>query len=488
MQSNEDFNFTRVALKGTFWVYAARYSGKLVIFLSTIILARLLSKDDFGIVGYALVFTNFLDVLRDLGIGSAVIYHEEDPRAFDTAFWLVLVFGISLFGITWVAAPLVGAFFRDDRAILVTRMLALTFPISAIGKIHDVQLRKKLAFDKVFIPNLARNIGKASLSIGCALLGFGVWSLVIGNVGAVVVSVIALWIVLPWRPSLRFDRKNAKDLFSYGTGILTVNILAYFLRDSDALFVGRFLGTTALGVYSLAFRIPEILILEFSNVIHGVSFPAFVKMRNDPSVLRDGFLKSTAYLSYVTIPVGLGLALVSRPFVLTFFSEKWIEAIPVLQAISIYALIFSLSYNAGSVYKAKGQNDTLIKLILVRIAILFPALYFAVTRIGTIASVGWAHSAVACIAGALYLIVAARMTETSFGELLGKFRPAFIGGVIMSGVVLGVLSLSAAALPIIQLVLAVVIGGLVYLVVLGYQEQQLVAQIQVVVADFIQRR
>lgn len=487
MQSNDEINFTRVALKGTFWIFAARYTGKLVVFLSTIILARLLSKDDFGIVGYALVVTNFLDVVRDLGIGTAVIYHEEDSKASDTAFWLVLLVGIALFGITWVAAPMVGAFFQDDRTIMVTRMLALSFPITAIGKIHDALLRKRLAFDKAFIPTLARNIGKAALSVGFAFLGYGVWSLVIGNVGAVVVFVLVLWIVLPWRPTFRFDRKIAKDMLSYGTGIFSVNILAYFLRDSDALFIGRFLGTTALGVYSLAYRIPEMLILEFSNVVHRVSFPLFVKMRADPAELRDAFLKSTAYLSFVTIPIGLGLALVSRPFVLTFFTEKWIEAIPVLQAISIYALVFSLSYNAGSVYKAKGQPYTLTKLALIRVALLIPALYLAVTRIGTIASVGWAHTAVAFVAGTLNLVVAARMTETSFGELLDKFRPALISGAIMV-VVMGILFLSTAALPVVQLVLAVLAGGLAYLLTLAYQEQALALRTQRAVVKALRRR
>ncbi|MBC8509541.1 MAG: lipopolysaccharide biosynthesis protein [Anaerolineales bacterium] len=486
MQPNEELNFARVALKGTAWIYAARYSGKLVVFLSTIILARLLTKDDFGVVGYALVVTNFLDVIRDLGIGQAVIYHEDDPRASDTAFWLILLFGITLFAITWVAAPFVGAFFQDDRAINVTRALAITFPITAVGKIHHALLRKRLDFDKTFIPSISRNIGKAALSVGFAFLGFGVWSLVIGNVGAVVIFVIVLWIVLPWRPRFQFDRKIAKELFRYGIGILSVNVLAYFLRDSDALFIGRFLGATALGVYSIAYRIPEMLILEFSNVIHNVSFPAFVLM-NDPAALQRGFLKSSAYLSYVTFPVGVGLALVSRPFILTFFTEKWVEAIPVLQAISIYALIFSLSYNAGSVYKAKGQPYTLTKLALLRIALLLPALYLAVTQIGTIASVGWAHAGVALVAGSLNLYVAARMIDVSLFELLGSFRPALISSIIMALAVMGMMYLGADAIPVVQLLISISIGGLVYLIALGFQEQELIFQTQNVIANILRR-
>ena len=488
MGSDEKLDFNQVTAKGTFWVYAARYSGKLVVFLSTIILARLLTKDDFGIVGYALVVTNFLDIVRDLGIGSAVIYQKDDPNASDTAFWLVLVVGVSLFGITWVAAPLVGEFFRDDRAIMVTRMLALSFPISAFGKIHDVLLRKELAFDRAFIPSFARNMGKAVLSVGFAFLGFGVWSLVIGNVGAVLVFVIVLWIVLPWRPSFQFDWKIAKEQLSYGVGILSVNIFAYFLRDSDSLFVGRFLGTAALGVYSLAFRIPDLVINEFSNVISTVTFPVYARMQDNRDELRQSFFKAAQTISFITIPAGLGLALVSRPFVLTFFTEKWVEAIPVLQAISIYAMLFSLSYNAGSVYKATGRPYILTKLAIVRFAMLIPAFYFAVTQFGTIASVGWAHALVALVAGSLNLVVAGRIMEASFSDLFNVFRPALVGGIFMSLIVILVLRLSIDFAALAQLSLAVVGGGIVYLSLLAMQKPALVRQARKTLNSVLSRR
>lgn len=488
MEAQVELNFNRVAAKGTFWIYAARYSGKLVVFLSTIILARLLTKDDFGIVGYALVFTNLLDVIQDLGIGSAVIYHEKDPKASDTAFWLVLGVGMFLFLLTWFLAPLVGDFFNDDRTIMVTRMMALSFPITAFGQIHEVLLRKDLAFDKTFLPSVARNIGKGGLSVVFALLGFGVWSLVIGNVGAMVVFVIVVWIVLPWRPSFRFDRKIAGELLTYGMGILSVNILAYFLRDSDSLFVGRFLGATALGVYSLAFRIPELLINEFSNVISTVTFPVYVKMKDNPQELRKAFLKSSEYISIVTVPIGLGLALVAKPLVHTFFTEKWVDAIPVLQAISIYAMLFSLSYNAGTIYKATGRPYILTKLIIIRLAILIGAFFIAITQVGTIASIGWAHAIVALIAGSVYLIVAGRIIEISALEFLGVFRPAVISGILMSIVVGFVLYLSASSLYIIQLIVSVLIGAVVYLLVLGLQKRSLVFQIRDTLQNALARR
>src|SRR3712207_1397977 len=122
-----------VTIRGTMWVYLSTYSGKLLVFLSTVILARLLSKEDFGVAGYALVAISFLDVMSDMGIGPALIFHRADPEVSDTAFWLNLGFAAALFGATWLAAPLVGVLFNDQRAVDVTRVLGLTFPITALG-------------------------------------------------------------------------------------------------------------------------------------------------------------------------------------------------------------------------------------------------------------------------------------------------------------------------------------------------------------------
>ncbi len=487
-QEDEQIDFVRVTLKGTFWIYVARYSGKLIVFVSTIILARLLSKDDFGLVGYALLLTNFLDLLSDLGIGSALVYHKKDVRASDTAFWIVFLMGFLLFGITWLVSPLVGSFFSDQRAVEITRVLGITFPIVSFGYIHNTLLQKELAFDRTFIPTFARNLAKGLFSIAFALLGFGVWSLVIGHIGGAVILVLALWWVYPWRPSLRFDTKIARDLLSYGMRILSVNFLSYFLRDSDGLFVGRFIGSVALGVYTLAFRVPDILIYQFINIVGTVTFPVYVKIKKDVEKLKTAFLTATKYVAFVSVPISLGLALVARPFVLTIYTEKWIEAVPVIQAISIYALLFALPRNAGSIYKAKGRPDILTKLAVLRAIILIPAMYLAATRIGTIASVGWTHAGIALLAGTLNFVVASKMIEVPFIQLIGVLRPAILSGLIMSLAVWGTLQVSAPALPIVQLILAVGIGGIVYLIALGLQQRSLVFQVQQSMVTAFSRR
>jgi PST family polysaccharide transporter len=470
-------NFAAETLRGTFWTYAAYFSGKLLVFISTVILARLLTKDDFGVVGYALVTISFLDVLSDLGVGPALIYERENPKTADTAFWLGLAVGVGLFILAWLIAPLAGLYFKDMRAVPVIRVLALTFPLSALSNIHDSLLRKHLAFKNRFIPDFARAVGKGVFSVLLAAFGFGAWSLILGQLAGTAVTVLAYWKVLPWRPSFNFVSNTARSLLSYGISIVSVDTLAMLLLNVDYLFVGRFMGAAALGVYSLAFRIPDLLITQFCNVISKVIFPVYVKMRDESRNLARGFLMTMQYVSIVTVPLGIGLALVSEPFVLTFLTEKWVEAIPVMQAISIYALLFSLSYNAGSLYKAQGHPEILTRLALVRLALLVPALYWATARIGTIAAVGWTHAVVALLAGLLNLYVAGRMINTPFRTLLEALRPAVVSGLMMTLAVLVALNWSAAAPPLVQLLVASAAGAAVYGMALLLQLQNFFSEV-----------
>ena len=143
-------NLSTQTIRGAIWSYISRYSGKLLVFVTTFVLARLLIEEDYGVAGYALIVMSFLEVLRGLGIGAALVYFPEEARRTATAFWVAVVVGILLFGLCWLIAPLAGLYFNDARAVPVVRAMGLTFPISALGVVPDALLRKNLAFKRRF--------------------------------------------------------------------------------------------------------------------------------------------------------------------------------------------------------------------------------------------------------------------------------------------------------------------------------------------------
>lgn len=473
---------SKKAVSSVFWTYSAYYSGKLLVFISTVILARILSQGDFGVAGYALTVISFLDVLSDLGIGPALIYHRDEPGAADSAFWLGLLISIALFFFTWLCAPFAGLFFQDPQAIPVTRALAFTFPLSALGNIHDFLLRKELSFKRKFIPDLARSVGKGIFSISAALMGFGAWSLIIGQLAGTLSGTIFLWIIYPYRPSFRVVRETSRALLNYGLHIVAVDSLGILLQNSDYLLVGRYLGAVALGVYSLAFRIPDLLILQFCWLISGVVFPLYSKVRDDPAVLVQGFLTTLRYVALVTVPLGFGVALVADPLIRTFFSDKWVDAIPVLRAIAIYALMLSLSFNAGDIYKAKGQPNIITRLSFGRLVVLLPGLFWASNIAKSIVMVGYVQVVVAFIFGIIGLYIAGVLLETPFKDVLKALRPALVSGFIMSLVVVASLELHLPNLY--QLIVSVALGASIYLGVLLKFDPALIQEVKNIISQY----
>jgi PST family polysaccharide transporter len=466
MTSSTDNTLSHATVRGTAWTYAAFYTGKIIVFLATILLARLLTRDDFGVVGYVVTLLSILDVIKDLGIGYALIYYREDKRAISTAFWLGLIISIILCVIIWVAAPLVGVFFNDPRAVWVARILAFNFPISALGLTQEALLIKQLAFNRKFIPDFAKATSKGVLSILLALVGFGPWSLVVGHLFGTLAAVLVIWKIVPWRPSFEFFNDKARALLKFGLPMVGVNAIGVLVLNVDYLLVGRYLSAEALGVYTLAFRIPELIILQFCAIVAQVIFPVFTKIKDDENALYRGFIETIRHVALITVPLGLGMALLSEPFVLAIFTDKWLDAVPIMRAISIYALLLSLGFNAGDIYKARGAPGVLTKISFVKAIILIPALYWAVTVPASLIAVSWVQIIVAIIGTILNLGVAVWMLKAPVGEMLNAFRPSLVAGTGLSLAVLGVLAVIGGWSPWLQLILGTLAGGIVYLGIL----------------------
>ena len=407
------------AAGGALWSSAAVYLGKLLVFASTLVLARLLDVEDFGLAGYAIVAIAFLDITQDLGIGSALIYARDDPRSQSTAFWLGLASGCALFAFSSVAAYWVGLFFDEPRAVALTRVLALGFPLAALGGVHSALLRKRLQFRRRFVPELARSLAKGGASIALALAGFGAWSLVLGQLAGAAASVVALWWVVPWRPRLEFDAGIAADLLGYGWKVAAVDALAVVLNKADNLFVGRFLGTASLGIYTLAFRIPELLVKQFAQVAGQVLFPVFARMRDEPERMREALLRALRMLALVALPVAVGLAVVADPLVRLLFSAKWIAAAPVVAVIALYTGVRALTLNLGAVYKAQGRPEILLRLSLLQLLPTLAVLAWAAREGGSVIAVAGAQ---------LGLALAFRMPALRGGRSVARDLGVAVGG------------------------------------------------------------
>ncbi|MFT7584611.1 MAG: O-antigen/teichoic acid export membrane protein [Cellvibrionaceae bacterium] len=449
-------------IKGTLWNYISRYSGKLLVFISTIILARLLSEDDFGVAGYALVFMSFLEVLRPMGIGAALIFFPEKEENNETAFWLFIIIGFALFTISWIFAPFVGTYFNDDRAIIVVRLISLSFPINALGSVQDSLLTKHLDFNLRFIPDFARAVVKGLISIALATAGFGAASLVWGHLAGAAIAVVALWIVSPWRPSLKFSVKPAQLLLAYGVKIISIDLLSVVLNNLDYLIIGRYFSASMLGVYTIAFRLPEIIIKQFYSLAGQVFFPAYSKLKSKIETLKASFLLTVKYINLITIPIWIGLSFVSKPFVLVFLTAKWEEAIPLIPIISLSMILRAIGFNAGSIYKATGHPNIIIKIKIIQLAATVPILWQATNQFGTLSAIAWGMVLSSVLELALNLYYIDKILGVRLSAIATATLPGMASGGIMAAT-LGILTYFIQPLSSLsQLALMVVTGAFTY--------------------------
>lgn len=457
---------SRIAIRGTTWYFVSFFSGKLLSFASTVILARLLSKDDFGLVAYALTFISFLEVLTSFGIDMSLVYHKESQSNSTASFWMTLGIGIFLFLITYFVAPFVGSFFNDVRVIPIVRALGLTFPFQALGGTHSFLLQKKLKFSLKFVPDIVRAITKALISISLAYGGFGEWSLVWGQVGGTLLATLVLWLIFPWRPSFQFEFSAAQSLLSYGLRAMSVDIVSIIASNIDYVYVGRYLGSEILGVYTLAFRLPELLIGGIARVIGNVIFPIFSHIKENTGDLSSGFYSTTRYVSLITIPLGVGLALVARPFTVIVFTEKWIDIIPIMAALSIFAMMNTLVYNIGTLFKAIGHPQIITWLETVRLLLLIPVFAWAVILVKSVILVAWLHVIVSFIVGVITIYIAVMRSDIKWSGVMKAITPAIFSVTPMPIAVLLILRLTINVNPWFQLTASVLVGCITYLVVL----------------------
>jgi PST family polysaccharide transporter len=428
----------RQAASGAVWNYAAFLVSKGLLFIATLVLAHLLSPSEFGLVGMALLVITLLDILRDFGIGSALIYRQEKgAAAANLAFFFSAGIGLVLFGANFLLAPLAASFFKtagpDEMATVAAllQVLGLSLLFASLGSTHDALLQKSINYRKRMIPEVGRTLIKGILQVALAFAGFGVWSLVIGQVVGEACATILLWIVMPWRPGFHFDRELIRPMLGYGLQLMLVAGLGTLLADVDYILIGGMLGAAALGLYTMAFRMPELLIMNLAQAVSTVAFPVAARLQSDMDALRSAYLKMQRYMLAILAPLGFGLYALTPTLVHMLFGEPWVPAIPVMQVLSIYMLLGGINHWPGVVYKAVGRPDILTRLSLVKLIMLVPVLWWCAANFG-IVGVAWGHLAVRLIGIAIDMKVVAGFVGVGVRENVRALLPSLVSSGAMA--------------------------------------------------------
>ncbi|BAY24259.1 putative polysaccharide transport protein [Calothrix sp. NIES-2100] len=463
------------AAKAVIWSVIQKWGTQVISFLTFLVLSRLLEPKVFGLVAMANVFIAFVEIFLDQGFSDAIVQRSElEPEHLDTAFWTSLLSATLLALVGIFIAEHVAILFHEPQLTLVIQALSLSLPIIALSSTQQAILRRQLAFKSLTLRSLTAAIVGGSIGMSMAFLGFGVWSLVVQILIDGLVAAIVLWKVSNWQPKFNFSYKHFQDLFSFGANVTGIKILDFFNRRSDDFLIGYFLGSVALGYYTVAYRLLLVMIKLLTGVTTSVAFPTFSRLQMEPERMRRAFYQVTKYTSLISFPIFLGFLIIAPELVLALFGSKWSPSIPVMQVLSLIGILLSVSYFNNTVIKAVGEASWLLKIMLLNSVCNVLAFLFVV-KWGILA-VASAYVAIGYLLFPISLIAVAKLININFITYIGQYITPMIASLLMISVMWGLKFIAGELNLYLQIIIYVLAGISSYIVVITVLDKSIAQQ------------
>ena len=424
----------RAAVRGTVWSALSTVFNRGLRFCVTILLARLLVPADFGLIAMTSLVMDVAQLLRDLGIGAAVIQRQRlDPEHLTTCFWTNQAMGVAMWALTVAISPWAAAFYRNAAVQPVLSTLALSFLIAPIGSIPWILLNRELQFKRLMIAETLATASRTSLSLVLAWRGAGVWSLVWGSLAGSVTGSVVNWWFCKWRPSFRWSWRHFQELFRFGRSVFGEKFLGYFAANSDYLVTGRFLGATVLGYYNFAYELPHLAQTHLVPVISRVLFPVFSRLQDDRARLHRGYLEGLRWLAVVSVPFCVGLFVTAPEFVPTVYGAKWAPVIAPLQILCLAGLANALTSTVWTAQQAIGRPDIGFVWNAIGVPLIVGTLLLGAR--GGILGVATAMLGLTVVRALLIQHITNRLIGLSWSRWWNAVRAPLLAGMGMGGVV-----------------------------------------------------
>jgi lipopolysaccharide exporter len=359
------------------WMLGFRGVERLVGLVQIVILARVLSPTDFGTVGIAMLAIAALDAVSQTGFDVALIQKKEDIREYlNTAWSLQVARGLLTFAVMLISAPWIASFFHSPESTAIVRAVAFVPLLRGLANSGVIYFQKELDFRRHVSYEVAGTVTNAVVSITLALVWRSVWALALGLVAAHVARGVASYRLHPFRPRFHIDWGKAGEVFRFGQWIMANNAVSFVMLNGDNAVLGRLLGTTALGLYQVAFKVSNLAMTEITRVLSRVTLPAFSKLQDRPERLRPAFLRSLDLVIFIAAPLAAGVFFLGPDFVRVFLGDKWTAMNTALKILAISGLIRAIVATGTSLYLAVYRPHlefitTLASMIVMLIAV-FP--------------------------------------------------------------------------------------------------------------------
>ncbi len=452
-------NIKNKTISGLIWQYAEKCGAEIILFIVSIILARILTPEDYGVIGLITVFISIANVFATSGMGQALVQRKDpDSTDYSTVFFYSIVFSIILYVILFFTAPLIAGFYNEDVLVPVIRVLGLTVIINAINSVQTAYVQKTMQFKRFFYSSLVGTILSAVIGIVMAYSGCGVWALVGQQLSSRLINTVVLWMTVGWRPEWKFSFKKMGKLFSFGWKLLCSNLIDTVYKNIYSLTIGKFYSAGDLGFYNRGKQFPLLIINNINASINTVLFPVLAGAQDEKERLKAMTRRSIVTSTFLIFPAMAGLTVIAEPLVRVLLTDKWLPAVPFIQFCCFTYAFWPVNTANLQGIKALGKSGTLLWLEIIKKAI------GIITLVATLPLGLMVMMTVRCVTTLFSTFINAYPNKKLMGytylEQIKDLLPSLILSLVMMGAIYPI-TLTPMA-PILQIAVQVIVGVVLY--------------------------
>lgn len=449
-------------ITGVFWSGLERFSVQGVTFLVQLVLARLLTPNEYGLIGMLVVFLQIGQVFIDSGFANALIQKKEcTPADFATVFYYNLLLSLAIYAILFFTAPFIASFYNQDILIPLLRLLSLTLIINALAIVQKTILVKRVDFRTQTKVSLFSAILSGIIGISLASKSFGVWALCWQQISFSFLQLFFYTLYVHWLPNSKFSKESFIKLFNFGSKLLISSLISVIYKNLYSVVIGKKFTAAELGYYTRAEQFAMFPSNNLGNIIARVAFPIFSKIQDDTPKLCTAYRRIIQYSSYIIFPLMCGLIAIAEPLITVLLTEKWLGIVPLLQILCIDWMLDHLSIINLNLLYVKGRSDWALRLEIIKkiiaIIILIATIPFGLTIMC------WGRVLYSIIATIINTHYTRILINLNFFQQMIDIIPYLIGALVMAAIVYGVNLLISTSIS--KVIIGMLIGVITYAII-----------------------
>ena len=351
---------------GLVWTFGERMAAQGVSTIVSIILARLLTPEHYGIIAIVTVFITLCDAFVSGGLGTALVRKPQvTDQDYSTAFAINLIISIVLYAILYLCPPMIAGFYKMDILARTVRVMGLRLPIAAISSIQQAYVQRRMVFRRFFFATLSGSLCSAVIGIVLAYRGAGVWALVAQNMSNVAINVVALYLSNRWMPGLQISKDSAMEIIGFGSRVLGAQLVSTFTTELRSLVVGKVFGSSELAFYEQGRKYPALVVNNINNALNRVMLPAYSRTQDNIPQLKAILRKSISVGIFILAPVLIGFAAVAKTFVYVILTPKWLPCVIFIQIACLSFLTRPLETSCHQALLAVGKAGLVLRILLI---------------------------------------------------------------------------------------------------------------------------